>query len=225
MIHFPAPLIGLLGRKRSGKDTFAAELVAEYGFVRVAFADPLRRVMIDLDPLVVIEAAEVGPLRPELDLPLGRPSTLRLAALVDAVGWERAKDVREVRRLLQSHGVAIRAHVDPDAWVEAAQRVVNDIRGPWELGGTYHDGTPGPTDWHPGYPVVVTDVRFLNEARAIRAAGGTLVRITRPGQDASDLHVSETELDDFAVDVEIDNSGTIEDLQAQARILAAELGA
>lgn len=34
----PAPLIGLIGRKRSGKDAFAAALVEHRGYARVAFA-------------------------------------------------------------------------------------------------------------------------------------------------------------------------------------------
>lgn len=49
---------------------------------------------------------------------------------------------------------------------------------------------------------IVTDVRFDNEARAIRAAGGLLVRIVRPGlqraASAVDSHASETGLDGLA---------------------------
>ena len=36
----PAPLIGLTGYARSGKDTFAARLVERHGFTRASFADP-----------------------------------------------------------------------------------------------------------------------------------------------------------------------------------------
>jgi len=35
-------LIGIAGKARSGKDTFARALVDEHGFVRMAFADPLK---------------------------------------------------------------------------------------------------------------------------------------------------------------------------------------
>ena len=71
----------------------------------------------------------------------------------------------------------------------------------------------------PGTPVVLTDVRFPNEAEAIQAAGGRLVRVVRPGQDTSDQHISETALDDLVADVEIQNDGTLDELRAAARAL------
>jgi hypothetical protein len=57
-----------------------------------------------------------------------------------------------------------------------------------------------------GVAVIVDDMRFLNEARAIQEAGGKLVRITRP--DAARLagHASEGALDDFRFDMEVSNT-------------------
>lgn len=46
-----------------------------------------------------------------------------------------------------------------------------------------------------GYPVVCDDLRFANEAAAIRAAGGALVRIERPGVGGSAGHASEGALE------------------------------
>lgn len=208
-----APLIGLIGRKRAGKDSFAAELVDRHGFVRVAFADALRAVLYDLDPIVKIETDESGPLRPEIATDgYGLRGMARLAWLVDAVGWERAKALREVRRLMQAHGVAIREHVGENVWVDAAMdRVADFRRGTFRLreSGCGFERT-APT------PVVVTDVRFPNEAEAIKAAGGKLVRIVRLGQDLSDTHISETALDGWPVDREVFNAGTLEDLQRHA---------
>lgn len=42
-----------------------------------------------------------------------------------------------------------------------------------------------------GTPVVVDDCRFPNEAEAIRAAGGIIVRIERPGAGTASAHESE----------------------------------
>lgn len=189
-----APLIGLMGRKRSGKDTFAERLVSAHGFVRVAFADPLRATLYDLDPLVRVEIDEVSLLTGG-----GDPqdaSYWRLAPLVDFIGWERAKELREVRRLMQAHGVAIREHVGESVWVDAAMWEVQSLR----------DTTP----------VVVTDVRFPNEAAAVGADGGILIRIERPGQDAGDAHISETALDGYPADFTFVNAGSVEDLHRLA---------
>lgn len=214
-----APLIGLIGKKRSGKDTFAAALVERHGFERVAFADPLKATMLDLDPFVRVEADETGPLAPEITaLHWEFPLQPRLAYLVERVGWERAKEVREVRRLLQAHGVAIREHVGADIWVEAAMRRVADVQGPWHLGGTYLDGEEGPVESLEGMPVVVTDVRFPNEADAIEAAGGVLVRIIRPGLTDADQHVSETALDYRPVSWTVWNTGDVADLHRHASV-------
>lgn len=43
----------------------------------------------------------------------------------------------------------------------------------------------------PGVPVVVDDCRFPNEAAAITAAGGILIRIERPGAGTASVHESE----------------------------------
>ncbi len=64
--------------------------------------------------------------------------------------------------------------------------------------------------------VAVDDVRFQNEADAIRAVGGTLVRISRPfpdNQPVRDPHPSETEQDSIRVDYHIGNDRTIEVLE------------
>jgi len=37
-------IIGLLGKNRVGKDTFAEYLIQNYGFVRYAFADPIKEI-------------------------------------------------------------------------------------------------------------------------------------------------------------------------------------
>lgn len=61
---------------------------------------------------------------------------------------------------------------------------------------------------------VLTDVRFDNEAKAIRARGGTVIRIVRPGLPRGPFsgHPSETGIDLLEVDHEIVNDGSIADL-------------
>ena len=61
---------------------------------------------------------------------------------------------------------------------------------------------------------IITDVRFPNEAKAIKDRGGIVVRIERPGGEShcGGAHASETALDDYDFDIVINNDGTIEEL-------------
>lgn len=184
MTDLQYPLIGLLGRARSGKDTFARGLIAR-GYQRVAFADALRTSLLKTNPLVASSWND------------GIPR--RLSVLVHSFGWEGLKSGEygaEVRRLLQHHGVAIR-EIDPDFWVTAAIGRV---------------GTPD--------GVVVTDVRFPNEAETIQERGGILVRVVRPSLvTPKTAHISETALDDYPTDFTVRNSGTSAEFVELARTL------
>ena len=59
---------------------------------------------------------------------------------------------------------------------------------------------------------LVPDVRFANEARAIRRRGGVVIRVNRPGHRSSDPHASEQPLPHELVDIEVDNDSTAADL-------------
>jgi hypothetical protein len=61
---------------------------------------------------------------------------------------------------------------------------------------------------------IITDVRFPNEAQAIKDRGGILIRVMRYGDpnEEVDFHESEIALDSHEFDYYIDNNGTIEEL-------------
>lgn len=193
------PLVGLIGKKRVGKDTFAAVLVEEFGFARVAFADPLKEMALTVDPIIDVGAGwdDEGHL-------------YSLSDLVEAHSWEYVKDTYPgARRLLQRLGDGVR-QFEPEFWVWAGMRSVHDLRGAREQ----YVRQPR--------PVVITDVRYPNEADAIRDAGGILVRIVRPGVDDGDTHASETALDDYPADTILSNKGSLEMLTWAARQFARE---
>lgn len=114
----------------------------------------------------------------------------RLKHAVVGLGWERAKDeIAEIRVFLQRLGTGAREVFGDDFWVEHALRGVR-----------------------PGDRVVFPDVRFQNEAEAIRAAGGKVIQIVRPGFEAKG-HISETALLNFEFDDVVQNTGSIADLE------------
>lgn len=76
-----------------------------------------------------------------------------------------------------------------------------------------------------GRCVVITDVRFDNEAQAIVQAGGEVWRVDRPGwrclaEDAA-MHPSEAGVSDHLIARTIDNSGSLDALRTQ--LLAATI--
>ena len=181
-------LLGMMGQKRSGKDTAAGFLLTERGFARYGFADALKAAAYHLNPLVGSVA-----------LPDSLVGEKRLRDVVDALGWEGAKECPEVRRTLQEYGMSIRA-IEPGFWVSAAMRPAAAARLT--------------------QPVVITDVRFPNEADAIRAAGGRLVRVDRPGLPDDDGHASEHAWRSIEPDVVLVNDSTIEHLFEQVARIA-----
>ena len=93
-----------------------------------------------------------------------------------------------IRELLQEWGTDLRRAEDPDYWVRQWKATVQPHRD-----------------------VCASDVRFQNEAMAIKDLGGVVLRITRPGTIPGD-HVSERAIDAWPFDAVIQNDGTIEDL-------------
>lgn len=189
-------IIGVLGKKRHGKDTFATRLIEEHGFTRFAFADALRETALKLDPQILIEQDEYHVYR---GWAFRTPLILRLSSVVKDHGWERAKELREVRRILQHIGTGVR-DLDPDFWVRVVTEAVDAHRG----------------------PVVITDVRFPNEVAAVVSRAGRTVRVVNPRVPASDdNHISETALDLYQPRHVVMNSGTIEDLHKHADRIAS----
>lgn len=67
-----------------------------------------------------------------------------------------------------------------------------------------------------GNSVVISDCRFENEAEAIRAAGGCVWHITRPGAPiAESAHKSEAGVALVSGDCAIENDGSIDELRAK----------
>ena len=72
---------------------------------------------------------------------------------------------------------------------------------------------------------IVSDCRFPNEAKAIKARGGIVIKVVRPDTKASDSHQSETMIDVIAPDYTLYNDTTLENLVAKVDVLVRLLGA
>jgi hypothetical protein len=180
----PTTLIGVSGYAQAGKDSIGGILCDAWGFERVGFADALKAVLRDLDPRVEV----TNPPRPG-EGGWVMESVMTKWIVDNGPGWEWLKANTVARDYLQRLGVAVREHVDPDAWVNAALRGLK-----------------------PGGAYVITDLRFPNEYEAIRERGGQVWRVTRPGTAPVNAHVSETALDGHEFDETIVNDGTLADL-------------
>lgn len=110
---------------------------------------------------------------------------------VDVYGWDDLKTHGpEVRELLQRFGTEVgREMWGEDFWVDAAIDKIED-----------------------GSKVVFADVRFPNEADAIKSLGGEVWRVERIGVGAANDHISEHALDEYKFDKVVENSYNIEAL-------------
>lgn len=181
-------IIGLWGYAQAGKDTVGKILVAR-GYKRVAFADKVRAFALAINPIVgFTEYREEGIDDHTFTVTTGPQ---RLDDLVGGVGWEAAKQRAEVRGLLQRIGTdAGRRIMGSDVWVDLAFDGLDESDA-----------------------VVATDVRFANEAHAIQARGGLMVKVTRPGTEPVNAHVSETGLESWPFDWTIVNDDSIQALE------------
>lgn len=181
-------IIGFSGYARAGKSEAANALDSER-WVVMAFADKLRNFLYVLNPTVV---------------PGGQPAfgahyrPGKLKNIIDTYGWDGYKDTPyndEIRRLIQTLGTDCgRNMIGNNVWVDATFKGMNA-----------------------GHIVdyAIQDVRFPNEAKAIKDRGGKVIRINKPGVGPYNNHESEIALDDWHFDTYIQNEGSIEDLHGQ----------
>jgi hypothetical protein len=189
-------VIGLAGYAGAGKNE-VGRILEMLGFTQVAFADRVKEITASMDPIVAFLPRWTWTFKhPVLRsfIPERFYRTYRLSDLIELFGAEEAKrEFSEVRRSYQKIGTEVGRELNPNTWVE---QLVNRILASDES-------------------FVVTDVRFPNEMDAIRALGGEIWRIDRPGTGPVNAHVSESALDGVEFDEIILNDSTIDHLEQQ----------
>lgn len=166
-------IIGISGKRGSGKTTVARELATGHGYRIVSFAAPLKEMCIKL--FGCDRKAIYG-----TDKQKNRATNVRRSYWNLAVGsrsqFPHTDDNGSFlthRELMQGFGSVIR-DVMSNAWIQYALHSIAS-----------HDA------------IVIDDVRYTNEADAIRERGGVVVRLDSPDV-SQDAHPSETELDAYS---------------------------
>lgn len=232
-------IVGIAGRAGSGKSTAARMLVRDWDFVELSFAANLKAfagylLAIPHDALYGPSAARNAPL-PDVGAygywdgvwrrAWGDETWAMIQALLAGVGggrdmerlalaslereldsYQAIGDALTARHALQRMGASWGRALHPEIWVRATMReAVAHAR-----------------------PVCISDVRFANEASAIREAGGRVVWLNadaRIGPRPPDAHASEPTRESLAAWItrDIDTTGNVAALAAQVAALAAEM--
>jgi len=195
MTTLPA-LIGFGGKPGSGKDTAADHLVDNDDFTKVNMSTAIAELAALINPIMG-HAPGIRGFFGKLE---------RYNDVVARRGFTDAKNHREVRSSLQNIGTGVRDIVDANVWATIAAEVIQAHRGA-------------------GRPVVLSGVRYPNEADVISDAGGTLVWVARPGlaEDTNSAHAVENSISRSDFDVVIDNDGTIDQLHSRTEAVFASI--
>jgi len=195
-------LVGLVGRAGAGKDTVAEMIGRRVRIARFAFADALKAELADaylVDPRLfsLREGKELHRRR----LALNRCGSREFRQRFDSIAPGQPLSPRWV---MQQWGDMMRER-DPEHYV-------------WPAVVARAAAINSAADM-----LVVTDVRFVNEADWITRNGGLLWRIVRDGAASADRHPSETTGDGLPLDAVIRNDGTLEDLERTVADLVGQV--
>jgi len=190
-------IFGIVGKARSGKNTFAdflSEALYEKThrtFIQMAYAKTLKdRIQSDFDlswEQLWGDEKEIEDKRYQKQM-----TTLTGTVNTPVSYWTP-------REIMQAYGQFFRI-IDYDFWVKELFRVMEDKE--------FEN-------------VIITDIRHPNEADPIKKRGGYIIKIQSEREITSTVHnqehISETAMDNYKrVDFIIANNGTLHDLRAAA---------
>lgn len=163
-------IVGVMGPSGAGKDTLADRLVEKFNFMKLSFADPLKRVCKEIYDFSDTQLWGPSEERNKPDLRYAIPGKGHLSPRV----------------ALQMLGTEWGRACYPNTWVDYALRVADKVL----VEGYRYSQKDGLEEvsfpwWFANKPsgVVIPDVRFKNELDCIHAKGGTVIRLRRKGAD------------------------------------------
>jgi len=157
-------LIAFTGYKRTGKSTAAEYLEKEYGYVRHNFKDGLISELKERFPDLLEEILVTYMDYGDYFFNIGHTVENLFTTKPPLI-----------RALMQNYGTEVRRRDNPEYWVYKWFKKAVAIQ-----------------KYQPSN-IVTDDVRFLNEAEAVKDFGGIIIRLTRPDIETGGDHSSETE--------------------------------
>jgi hypothetical protein len=162
-------LVAVLGRKRSGKDTFSDYIIQKYGFIKYSFADPLKKGIQAFFNLSNEQLYDEK-LKETIDERWGvTPRTLFQVIGTDIFQHTIKSFLPELKGEPRKHWVIL----FKEWYLDLMQK-------------------------NPNLLVIISDARFLHELTEIKELGGIIIKIIRPlSENNGDSHQSEKEIDDI----------------------------
>lgn len=237
-------IIGLSGLAGSGKDFIANILVEQHKFVKIALADPLKRICQDVfnfsDQQLWGPSEERN--KPDKRYFTGRTRNeivdyedARCLCALDKISRDdfsepTKEEMLEYRKIyltprfaLQQLGTNWGRNCYPDIWTNYTLRLAKKLLSnqDWQYDPRYGTWQESGDFDHP-QGVVISDIRFQNEMTAVKNEGGKIVRIYRKKSTTlygiDSLHSSEQEqreIPDSAFDYILNNQDDLPILQQE----------
>lgn len=188
-------IIGLTGKAGAGKDTVGAHLARKLNLDLYAFADPIKAAICAAFHLPKYYFTDRN--KKEDVIPWIGKSPRQLAQLF---GTEFGRDL-----------------VHPEIWIKVAQKHLDNLQD------ETLNSQSGVIDFDVPHGLVVTDVRFPNEALWIIENGGYVIEVIRPSASSVAAHSSEDGLPKMLISGTIHNDGSIPQLLERANALVDAL--
>lgn len=190
-------ILGITGHHNTGKTTVAQLLQTHADARAMAFSDGIYAEVAQAFEISIIDLAQrQGKNQPQRLLALQNctDKAFAQAALPHAEG--DLQTPRSPRQILEWWGTEYRRAQNPNYWVEATAARIAHYRS-----------------HHCTRPIVLADVYKHNEAALIRALGGTIWRIERPGHEQRTAHATSTEHLQIQADLTLHNIADVGHLQ------------
>lgn len=197
-------IIGLTGKKRSGKDTAANYFVAK-GFIKIELARPLKIWLAQINPVLPFPYMSSGNTTVLLYYIMVFIKNRRVPRYDDIIKYIPEDIVKDafpyIRYLLQYTGTELVVNNDKYFWVNI---VINEIK-------KYQDYTN----------IVISDIRFNHEVEALQKEFKKLsiIEITRDvNLDVNSNHISELGIDRKYINYTVSNDSQVVSLYNNLQI-------